>query len=746
MKEVRELAEGLEFGDPWPEFAEVQEEVESLLQEQEVDKARLVLEECLERDDCGRSCDQNLWLYHRLGDAYERTDRIDEAMDAYDRAHEMEPRDGAVARKLSHLLMKNERYEEGLTVAREVLLNHKSQMRTEEIGAMYRRMGELQEALEQYEDAKVSFEKALVKTPDDKEALKGLLRVVAEVGEAQDVVEARLKLIRSLDDAKERSRALVELGNDWVEEFDEPRRAMDTYEEALAEWQENREAVEAIAEVGADLGDWRRVCRAYFTLSVLSDDKKEKAENLILSSDVARRELWEPEKALTGYQKALEWDPTRLDAFTSVTSILVDARDWEKLEQAYLQIISVNQEAGTGDAQLMGVLWDKLGDLYSDHLGRFDDAVFAYQQALEYLPGRHDIRARIVELSEDQEEHLDVAAEHLRKLIADNPERSEWIDRLGRVYLRKREVDRAYCMFRILRARGDELDQKAKGFLERFDSNIAKPIGGTITPNLMQQHIFPPQMSQTMNRCYAVLKRGLERFVGESRRTYGLGRRDRVDLDESLAFVNFYKKIGAALGYLELPELWRKTDQVGLINGALSKPGFIVGDDLLSSTHERKIAFTVAKQLFLFLEPFYLSSIRPMSDLQAFFLCAVALVRPETGLADQFANEKAYKAAFKTLKKNVKSSELGELGACIKRLTADGDEVALGPWFEAIEDSANRVGLLFCDDLEVARQCLKREPHTVSQRSVAQRMDALIDYSLSEKYLSLRPQLGIEVA
>ncbi len=183
-----------------------------------------------------------------------------------------------------------------------------------------------------------------------------------------------------------------------------------------------------------------------------------------------------------------------------------------------------------------------------------------------------------------------------------------------------------------------------------------------------------------------------------------------------------------------------------MINGALAKPGFIVGDDLLSSTQERKIAFTVAKQLFLFLEPFYLASIRPMSDLQAFFLCAVALVRPETGLADQFSNERAYKKAFKSMKKNIRGSERDELGACIKRLTADGDEVALGPWFEAIEDSANRIGFLFCDDLEVVRHCLQREPHTVSQRSVSERMDALIDYSLDEKYLSLRPQLGIEVA
>ncbi len=746
MQQMQELADGLEFGEELTSFESLREAVEAELAEGRIDAARIALEKGVEQGDASRVGEENKWLYARLGEAYDTLGEGESATEALERALEFEPRDGDIARRLAGRLVQEDRLAEALEVIQLVLLNHKQHWSNEGVAEVYRQLGEIQEGMDAPDDARVAYEKAVVKDGDNREALEGLLRVVAAVGEPADVVEARLKLIRSLEDAEDRSRALVELGRDWETTFNAPVRALDTYEEALTEWSENREAVEAIAEVGARLEDWRRVSRAYFTLSVLSEDPAEKAECLIQSSDVARRELWEPEKALAGYRKALRFDPTRLDAFTAVTSILVDAQDWESLEEAYVDVIAANREQPEPDRQLLGVLWQKLGELYGEHLGRSEDAVFAYEQALEYLPGRDGVRRRLIELAEEDEALLDRAADHLRTFVRQDRSNPEWIERLGKVYLRKKDADRAYCMFRALRAKGHPLEGKAKSFVDRFDSGLVKSIQGAINTPILKEYIFAPGMDMRLNRAFAVLKKGLRKWVGESRRKYGLGRRDRIKLKEQYAFVNFYKRVGSKLGYVDLPRLWQSAEQAGMMNGALSKPGFIVSDELVKSAREKKIAFTVAKQLFLFLEPFYLAAIRPMSDLQAFFLLGVALVQPETGLEDQFQQAKRYKKAYKKMRRRIDSDDQAKLKKAVDALTADGDEVVLGPWIEAIEDSANRLGLLFCDDLEVARECLMEEPQPLGERSVDQRMDELIEFSISEPYLELRPQLGISVA
>lgn len=742
MLDLERLSEELEFTASFVEIDGLQRELRSLVGEGSLEKARLRLEEIQTWGDDTRSCEENVWLYGALAQIYMATERLEESIEALETLYHFEPRNREAEETLMELLSTRDRYEKGLEVARMLLLNHKEDLSDEEIAIIYQKIGALHEGKEDFDRARTAYEKALVKETESPVALAGLLRTVGKVGEPGDVVDARLKLIRSLDEDQARSKALVALGNDWVETFNDPARALDTFEEAVMEWPENIEAVQRIADVASELADWRRVSRAYFTLSMLLRESDARAEYLIRSSDVARKELWEPEKALAGYRKALEFDPTRLDAFRAITTILVDAQDWESLEQDYIRIISVNREREGADPHLLGILWEKLADLYYEYLNRFEDAIFAYSQTLEHDPGRKDIRLRLIELSEEAEGHYDVAEKHLRHFAAKEPQKLQWLDRLGRVALRKKEVDKAYCIFRALRARGEDLDEKATQFLNRFDSKILRPIRTPINTALMQRYVFEKSMNGMLNQCFAILLLGLQDWVGESRRKYGLGRKDQVKLSESLVFVGHYNTIGTALGHMELPELWRKSDQVGLYNGALVPPGLIVGDELLGSGKEKHIAFTVAKQLFLFRAPFYLATIRPLSDLQAFFYRAAALVRPESELAASFAKDKA----FKMLRKRIKGEHYETLRHCVEELTTGSDELTLGPWVESIEDAANRIGLLFCDDLQVARECIQQEPQTMSQRSPRDRIDSLIQYSISERYLELRSQIGIEVA
>ncbi|WP_158542541.1 tetratricopeptide repeat protein [Lujinxingia litoralis] len=743
MVEVHVEPGGLEFGPALVPFSESRAQIEALLGQGSVEKARLRLEELARQPEATRDGSQNIWLYSRLGQVYLALDDAENARLSFGRAYAIEPRDREVAAAYSELLESGGERERALQVAQMLLLHHKPGLDAGQVAGIYDRIGGLREALGDHREARAAFEMALVEVPEDKQALTGLLRAVGELGDPGDVVEARLKLIQGLDDDRARSMALVALGDDWIKSFNDPERALDTFEEAVAQWPQNRHAVERIAEVARELGDFRRVSRAYFTLSMIAEQGPEKAEYLIRSANVARTELWESEKALAGYRKALEYDSTRLDAFKSVTSILVDARDWAELEASYVQVIAANSERDDVDPNLLGVLWQKLGDLYRDHLDRNDDAIFAFNQALEYLPDHAGLRSELIALTEEHPEHYETAIAHLRAMgQTPGVQPAQWLDRLGKVYLRQKNIDHAFCVYRALRASGARLDAKALGFVERFDSKLIKPIRGQINPSMMRRYIFTPGLESELNECFRLLKPPLKEYTGESRSTYGLKRRDRVKLGDNMAFSNFYKSVGAALGYTELPELWRKADQVGLVNGALVPEGLIVSEDLLVSAREKHIAFMVAKQLFLFLDPFYLAGILAQTDLEAILYRAVALVRPEVDYAASFQNEEA----FKLMRRAFKGDDLARLKRVVEAMLQGRDELALGPWVEAIEDTANRIGFLFCDDLGVAEACLREEPRCISQRSIESRMRSLIDYSVSEQYLSLRPQLGIQVA
>jgi tetratricopeptide (TPR) repeat protein len=723
------------------DFQSFKASIAEALEAGQFDEATASLEEATAHPDSSRYLDENVWLYRQLGDLHRAFDREEEAIEAYARAFEFDPRERDVLDAYAETLLSLGKTERAAAVLRSMLVHHKRGLDSAKLGWIYRQLGTHYEDSGLADKARPAFEKALQQAPDDQLALTGLLRVVGTVGEPTDVIEVRRKLIKSLQDARARSMALVAMGDDWKEKFNDPWRALDTYEEALTEDAENARALESIASVARQIGDWRRLSRAYFTLHRLAESPEEKAEWLIESSKVARQELWEPEKALTGFRRALEYDPTRLDAFKVVTSLLVDAKDWEGLEAAYLQLLSANQDREEPEVKLLTVLWQKLGDLYLNHLERTDEALTAYAQAAELMPKNVDLHERVAELAEGKAEHSDLALEHLHAIRRLDPSRVTTLARIGRVHLRKKEIDPAFIYLRTCAYLGGELGDKAHGFVQKLESPMVKVPGRGLSMDLLKRFVFSQKMQNDISRVFGTIKPALVQWVGESRRKYGLGRRDRVKFKEQLAFNNLYKQIGVSLGYDDLPELWRKPEQRGLLNGALVPEGMIVGDELLGSGREKHIAFIVGKQLFLFLSPFYLAAIRPLSDLQVFFLLAASLVNSEI----EFEKDDLSVKAFKQIKKTVRGDDLKRLEHAVKKVMADGGDIDLGTWLESVEDTANRVGFVYCDDLSVAEDYLRNEPQTLGMRSVDERMQALSEYAVSDRYRTLRDELNISV-
>ncbi|AWV88752.1 hypothetical protein [Bradymonas sediminis] len=723
------------------DFAELKADVAALIESGEVDAAIQRLQTAGEQPDSTRYLDDNIWLYQQLAELCQAFDREPDALVAYERAYSLDPRNLAVLQPYARLLMQEKKSGVAAEVLRALLVHHKTELDAAALVWVYRSLGAHYEENGELEKSRHAYEKALLQDAEDARSLTGLLRVVGAVGEPGDVIEVRRKLIKSLDDASARSMALVAMGDDWKKTFNDAWRALDTYEEALEEDPTNTRALESIAKVAREIGDWRRLSRAYFTLHRLAETPQEKANWLIESSTVARQELWEPEKALAGFRMALELDPTRLDAFKVVTALLVDAKDWEGLEVAYLQLIAANQEIEEPDQKLLIVLWQKLGDLYLNHLERPGEALTAYTQASELFPHSYELHERVVELAEVNAEHADLALSHLHAMNELDPSKIETYERIGRVLLRRKEVDAAYLYLRTYQFLGGQLGDKAATFVERLNSPMVRVAKRPLSMDLLKRFVFSTKMPGDVSRVFGTIKPALTEWVGESRSKYDLKRRDRVKLNDPLAFNNLYRQIGASLGYTELPELWRKADQPGLINGALVPEGMIVGDELLGSGREKHIAFSVGKQLFLFLAPFYLAAIRPLSDMQTFFLLAAVLVKPEL----DFEKDEASKQVIKQLTKNVRGEDLKRLEHAVNKVLATQGDIDVATWVESVEDTANRVGFIYCDDLEVARDYLENEPQRFSARTVEQRMESLAAYAVSPRYRTLRRELNLTV-
>lgn len=727
---------------PVSSAADWQGQLEALLTEGQLAEALGRLQALAAEPDQGRSASANLWLYRTLAQVLQAHARTEEAVDAYGRAFGWEPRDLLAAQCYSELLLELGRCQEAVEVIQILLLHHKRELSVGELTAVHRRMGALYDATGDLERARIAWDKAVEYSPEDALALAGLLELAARTGDAEQVFELRRRLIRKLPTPQDRATALVALAEEMRLRGLEASRVLELFQGAANEDPGCVAALGPIAELCRELGDNPGLYQAYIQLSRAGTDAAQAADWLIKASIVARDELWESDRALTGLRQALALDPERLDAFEAITALLYAAADWEGLEASYVELIALKVKQEPMDRALVAVLWQKLGELYRLRLNRRPEAMLALEEAASLLEGNFAMHDAVAEMAEADPEEFARALRHLGIMRELAPGNLSVVDRIGRLFLRRKDVDRAYCHFRTLQYLGHEGEEKVRAFCERLESPLFRTPRAPLGWQLIREHLFDDALDPAISEVFSIIKLSLDDWDARSRSDFGLKRRDRVDVREELAFNNLYRRIGESLGYEELPELWRKSDQVGLINGALNPEGLIVGDDLLASGLEKHIAFVVAKQLFLFMSPFYLAAVRPLGDLQGYFLRAAALVRPELGLERVTGNDDA----FKQMKKRLKGAQFERLQRKLQESTRGGTEVDIGLWLEAVEDTANRVGFVFCDDLRVVEAYLTNDPQPIGGRSVAQRMQSLVDYSISEKYLSLREALGIRVA
>ena len=66
-------------------------------------------------------------------------------------------------------------------------------------------------------------------------------------------------------------------------------------------------------------------------------------------------------------------------------------------------------------------------------------------------------------------------------------------------------------------------------------------------------------------------------------------------------------------------------------------------------------------------------------------------------------------------------------------------------YMESVEDFANRVALLFCDDPTIVEKLLGEESKPISSRTMHSRMKTLMRWALSEDYFTLRKRLHIDL-
>ncbi len=676
----------------------------------------------------------------RTGEAFLALEQFGKAERAFLNAKAYAPDDREVLEKLADVTFAGGDALGAAELYRELIEKSGDQIAVPEKGRMLYRRGEALRRAGEKKKAMVFLEEAAELRPDDAAPLMAIKTIHADDGDWDRVVSVLRRRMENAGD-EERYELLVEAGDVLQQKLNDRSKAAKSYVAALEITPDDRNLLTKLMGVYSETRDWSRLIEVILRIAELVDDKKQLAKYYQTAGSIARTELKRLDEAADYFEQALENDPRSKKAFEGLVTCLEQGESWSELAKAYRARLAYLKDAGAS-AEDRAALWDKLGDLYRDKLEDLREATDAYEEAQELAP---DARARLEMLAEiyeaDPKRFLPKAVDVHAQLLRKSPYRVESYQALRQLYTDVKKADQSWCVCQTLKVL-NMADPDERAFYKKHRSSHPAAAEEFFSEDIWFNHLVHPSQDPLLTQIFAAIAPAVIADRAQPLSSYEVDAKPRDPASDDAAMIQTLGYVGS-VAQIELPPVYARPSDAGGLSFLVSDPPAIgAGKGALAGGPPQALAFVAARHLAYFRGGHLVRHLVPSgSGLRAWLLAAIKLATPQFPVPAKMASK--VDDSLRAIETHVAAGAKDRLRGLVNKLLAAAPELDMKKWIAAVDLTADRVGFVMANDLEMAIAVIKASaPEAVAQK---ERLKELYLYSVSQAYLDLRQRVGIAI-
>jgi tetratricopeptide (TPR) repeat protein len=573
------------------------------------------------------------------------------------------------------------------------------------------------------------------------------LRALAKIHEAEERWDEAIRTMYSTLErvsGDERVELLLGMGDIAATKLRDATYAAKNYLTALSESPNDRKILMKLMQLYSEEKDWRKLVRVVLKLSDFVDDNKQKAKYLHTAAMVAYKEMGDVERALEILDQALVADPDMQVALEEALNLRKGKGDYEGVKQLLKHKAKVLTEAG--DLTNLIPCLHELAELYLRQFRRLDQAIAVLESAHEVDPDNEARQERLAELySRDPTRYLDKAVAAQAGVLRYDPYRPETYKALRKLYTTAKRPDSSWCVCQALVVLNRAEPDEAMFYKRMRSGDVATPqdrFNDQDWFNLVMHADADPLLTGI----FALIQRAVIAARAKRPEEYGYGAEHRLDPQQHPYMV--VQSIGYMSDILGMagPPLYHNANDNGFLTFLHAPTPSLVLGRLAIGVEElgQDVAFMTARHLTYFRPGMYVRHLIPTSaGLKAWLFAAIKLITPHFPVTPDLENP--IREAVAALERGIVGPERDHLARIVGKLLQQGQSLDLKRWVAGVDLTADRVGLIFSDDLGTAIQLLRSSPEDSSSVPGTERVKELMRYSVSEEYFGIRARLRIAV-
>ncbi len=694
----------------------------------------------LDGQDARELCRQ----YYRLGYVADKLGHHEAALAAYRRAYELDATYLPALEGLGHLLVGQKQFEEALKIFQAILIHHREELTDLEVVEIYWQIGEIHRGLGQNDRAQKSYEKSLEIDPAHEPSHQALAELLEALGNYDGALEHRQKLLDALD-GDARFDACVQVARLSRDRLGDPYQAVDAFVQAL------KIRPDSLAVLDDLLALYRQTKQGQKAIEVLQRmlehpeiqaDAQGRRDMHYQLAILLRDDVKDFEQAIVHFNFALDADPAFVDAFAAIEGLLSDRQDWASLEQAYHAMLQrLPKTPETHQARM--ALWRTLGELYHKVLKNTEGALVAYEVVAKAEPNNGQVAELLADLYAQMPGKEREAIEASRVALRYTSDPVKISKTLVRLHATLKDYDKAFVAAQVVVHLLGERSPDEEQIIARLKRYAKEQASRALSDRMWSELLYHERLRGPMAEILALCQETSGgAFAVDATKLNVNKKRDRVDVQSSmLFFANMFKYVSRTLA-MDSVELYKVAGQNGLVVGNTFPVCYLAGENMFKDRPKRELWFTIAKALAFSRPELAMARLHPPEHVEAIVQAAVSLAIPGFRIT---ADPQLVAAHQQLLGGSLSEAARPALFRAAREAAVDPQSLELRPYLEAVEHTANRVGVLLCGDVEVGMRCISQDQGAAARLPLRSKVRDLMLFCMSENYSKLRSALGLAV-
>ena len=581
------------------------------------------------------------------------------------------------------------------------------------------------------------LEAAVEARPDDLEVLRELIALLREDEQWEKAVAYSLTLARKTPFDEEESSLLLAAAELYADRLDMPDAAVEHFEEVLARRTDEAAAYIKLLEIYLEREAFQDAIELLERFVANDPDEMRRASVLYTLGVLVRDHTTQLPRALECFNRSLDLDPNRLEAFTAIEEIVTRLGDAEAQVESYQRMIQ--RIRGRGKSGLEYKLFLNLGKLFLTVVHDHERAATAFEQASALKPDEVEPLEYQVELAVDD----DMKAVIHEKTVQIKPSRKASLRFLRGYHTRRKAYDRVWNICAVTSMLGVANDMEEQ-FYEAYKPQGVRIKRRALADDVREKLLYRPasihglQTGHLLSQIDALIGASLQRQVNEL----------SFPIDGPLTvegYPNLHALSELIRGILGLDAVPIMTSGEGFFTQKvrLEEPTLVLGQRLLSEPDIKKACFSLARAMASFRPECRVWRIYPVAQIRNLLLAALKAQNP--GLKVSAEQEAPVQALARVIHQHDDDDDKQQLTRMVNRFMEASAKIDIRGWARDTELNMNRFGLLVANDVRAAVRVLKDEGIYSERLSPEEAVRDLLAYQLSPAFSRLKEEMGCAV-